>query len=128
MTAQRLSSAPPRPVDDPLVTAADPLAFARQHITEAALSDCPGGRVGLELEFHLVDLARPERRPTWPQATALAHSIGPLPSRSRVTLAQDAADAEKTVFAAEFGRIWLSNQPVDAKWNDAGASMEDFFK
>ncbi len=42
--------------------------------------------MGLELEFHLVDLARPERRPTWPEATALAHSIGPLPSRSRVTL------------------------------------------
>ena len=89
MAAQRLSSAPERPVDsldDPLVTADDPLALARQHITEAALSDCPGGRVGLELEFHLVDLATPERRPTWAEATALAHSIGPLPSRSRVTL------------------------------------------
>ena len=45
MTAQRLTSALPRPVDaldDPLVTADDPLAFARHHIAEAALSDVAG--------------------------------------------------------------------------------------
>ena len=89
MTAQRLTAALPRPVgpfDDPLVSADHPLAFARQHVCEAALADSPGGRVGLELEFHLIDLARPERRPSWAEATALAHSIGPLPSLSRVTL------------------------------------------
>jgi len=89
MTAQRLTSALPRPVDaldDPLVRSDNPLAFAREHVSEAALADCPGGRVGLELEFHLIDLAKPERRPSWAKATALAHSIGPLPARSRVTL------------------------------------------
>ena len=112
MTAQRLSSAPPRPVDDPLVTAADPLALARQHITEEALSDCPGGRVGLELEFHLVDLARPERRPTWQEATALAHSIGPLPSLSRVTLEPG-------------GQIELSTPPADDVVSSVAALRAD---
>ena len=31
-----------------------------------------------------------------------------------VTLAVTAADAEKVVYAAEHGTIWLSNEPTDA--------------
>ena len=72
--------------EDLLLTAADPFEAARQHVAETALTDSPGGRVGLELEYHLVDLADPARRPTWAQALRLAEGIGPLPSESLITL------------------------------------------
>ena len=89
MTAQRLTTAttPGRDlVEDALLASSDPLETARQHVAEAALTDGPGGQVGLELEFHLVDLVQPARRPTWAEATRLADGIGPLPSSSLVTL------------------------------------------
>ncbi|WP_051276940.1 ergothioneine biosynthesis glutamate--cysteine ligase EgtA [Marmoricola sp. URHB0036] len=89
MTAQRLTTAttPGRDlIEDALLASSDPLETARQHVAEAALTDGPGGQVGLELEFHLVDLVHPARRPTWAEATRLADGIGPLPSRSLVTL------------------------------------------
>jgi glutamate--cysteine ligase len=72
--------------DDPLVRASDPVEAARQHISEAALRESPGGQVGLELEFHLVDLSRPERRPQWPEVEALTAALPPMPASSRVTL------------------------------------------
>ena len=40
-----------------------------------------------------------------------------------ISLALDAHDAERVVFAAENGRIWLSNEPLSA--NEAGASIVD---
>jgi glutamate--cysteine ligase len=89
MTAQRLTTVATQRRDlpeDALLASADPLETARRHVAEAALSDGPGGKVGLELEFHLVDLAHPARRPTWAEATRLADSIGTLPSSSLVTL------------------------------------------
>jgi glutamate--cysteine ligase len=92
MTAQRLTgttarSAPAsRAADDPLLCSAAPLAEARSHVADAALSDGRVGRVGLELELHLVDLVHPARRPTWGEARRLADGVGPLPSRSLVTL------------------------------------------
>ena len=46
------------------LAAADPVEAARQHLAETTLRADAGGRVGLELEYHLVDLARPGRRPT----------------------------------------------------------------
>ncbi len=64
----------------------DPTATARAHIAATALSADAGGKVGLELELHLVDLSHPERRPDWERASALAGSVGPLPSGSSVTL------------------------------------------
>ncbi|MET0838039.1 MAG: glutamate-cysteine ligase family protein, partial [Marmoricola sp.] len=89
MTAQRLTNmeAPASDLpEDLLLTSSDPLEAARRHVAEAALTDGPGGRVGLELEFHLVDLAHPAQRPTWAQALELAEGIGPLPHHSPVTL------------------------------------------
>jgi glutamate--cysteine ligase len=89
MTAQRLSTALSHGIgvpDDPLRTSRDPVEAAHQHVAGTALSACAGGRVGLELEFHLVDLAHPGRRPTWSETRALANGIGPLPAESLVTL------------------------------------------
>ncbi|MCW2762689.1 MAG: hypothetical protein JWR85_2890 [Marmoricola sp.] len=88
MTASRFISEtiPLDIADDPLVTSADPVEAARQHVAEAALTADEGGRVGLELEFHLVDLAHPERRPRWSRARELELGVGPLPAGSLVTL------------------------------------------
>jgi len=85
MTAsQGISGTIPR--DDLLHASGDPVEAARQHIADSALNADDGGRVGLELEFHLVDLTQPGRRPTWEQASALALGVGQLPSSSLVTL------------------------------------------
>lgn len=78
--------APVRDADDPLLGAGDPLAAARRRVAEAALSADRGGRVGLELELHVVDLADPPRRPSWTEVSGLADSVGPLPSGGTVTL------------------------------------------
>lgn len=86
--------------DDPFEASGEPVESARQHISEAALTPNPGGRVGLELEFHLVDLGEPARRPGWAQARELALGVGPLPSGSLVTLEPG-------------GQIELSTPPAD---------------
>jgi glutamate--cysteine ligase len=80
MTAQDVET------DDLLLGGGDPVEVARAHVAERALADCPGGRVGLELELHLVDLAEPARRPTWPEVQAVATGLRPMPSGSLVTL------------------------------------------
>src|SRR3954452_3871528 len=54
--------------------------------TRAALRPGPPGTVGLELEAHLVDLAVPGRRVTWPRIRAVVDSLGALPGGSRVTV------------------------------------------
>jgi glutamate--cysteine ligase len=71
---------------DPLRTTTDPVGLARAHIAANALHDSPGGRVGLELEFHLVDLAEPARRPSWARAQALIAGLPPMPAGSAVTV------------------------------------------
>ena len=89
MTAQRLTTVATSRRDlpeDALLASAEPLETARRHVAEAALSDGTVGRVGLELEFHLVDLVHPARRPTWVEATRVADGIGVLPAGSLVTL------------------------------------------
>ncbi len=89
MTAPRITSTAPPVGDDAedlLLTAPDALEAARGYVADAALSASPGGRVGLELEFHLVDLAHPEHRPSWPVVQALAADVGPMPAGSSVTL------------------------------------------
>ncbi len=84
MTAQFTPAA--APPEDPLVHAPDPVEAARQHIVDAALRDAPDGQVGLELEFHLVDLRNPGRRPTWAEVQAIAAQLPPMPAGSSVTL------------------------------------------
>ena len=59
------------------------LADARQHVAAAALRPDDRGRVGLELEFHLVDLAEPARRPAWSAVEALVAGLPAMPSGSR---------------------------------------------
>ena len=83
MTAQKLTR------HDPEVAAlesfGDPVEAARQHIAESALHADAGGRVGLELEYHLVALAHPERRPTWTDIETLEATLPALPRGSSIT-------------------------------------------
>jgi glutamate--cysteine ligase len=77
MTAHHTSLAKP---------AADLIDEARAHVATRALTPSTVGAVGLELEYHLVDLRRPARRPPWEQITALTEAIPALPERSRVSV------------------------------------------
>lgn len=115
MTAQRLTTALTRAGDapeDPLLVGPDPVEAAREHIAGAALTADEGGRVGLELEFHLVDLVQVGRRPGWSEARSLAERIGPLPSGSLVTLEPG-------------GQIELSTPPADDVVTAVGALRAD---
>jgi glutamate--cysteine ligase len=92
--------------DDPLLSSADPVEAARQHIVDAALHESAGRRVGLELEFHLVDLRHPARRPTWTQVQAIAARLPAMPGGSTVTVEPG-------------GQLELSTPPGE----DAGAAI-----
>ena len=75
--------------DYALVVADRPLASmaaAREQAAAAALVPSEVGAVGLELEFHLVDRARPSRRISWPEIGRLLSSVPPLPGGSAVTV------------------------------------------
>ncbi|WP_460808086.1 ergothioneine biosynthesis glutamate--cysteine ligase EgtA [Nocardioides salsibiostraticola] len=78
----------------------DAVAEATTYIAAAALSESPGGRVGLELEFHLVDLVTPQRRPEWAEVTALVAGLPAMPAHSSVTLEPG-------------GQVELSTPPYD---------------
>lgn len=65
---------------------ADPVADACAHIAAGALRPGPVGRVGLELELHLVDLAAPSRRPAWERVQELLSAVPPRPHGSSVTV------------------------------------------
>lgn len=94
---------------------ADPVGAvdrAREHIHAGALRASGIGQVGLELEFHLVDLVRPERRPEWSAVTAAAASLPPMPNGSSVTLEPG-------------GQIELSTPPTDGIAASATALRED---
>ncbi|WP_299055636.1 ergothioneine biosynthesis glutamate--cysteine ligase EgtA [uncultured Nocardioides sp.] len=60
--------------------------MARAHVMATALAPDDGGRVGLELEMHLVDLAAPHRRPAWEEVQALVATLPAMPRGSSVTL------------------------------------------
>lgn len=97
----------------------------------ASFEQGPGDKPATEMVFHRVLVTSVQGAPAASESSdeEAAPDAPPVPEGAMlVTLAQDAADSEKTVFAAEFGRLWLSKQPEEAKWNDTGASMEDFFK
>ena len=121
MTAQHMQTTPlPQPrgnaptgaTDDPLLVSEDPVEAAREHVASSALTASPGGRVGLEMEYHLVDLRQPERRPDWATVQRLAGSIGPLPSGSAVTLEPG-------------GQIELSTPPTDDVVSSVAALRAD---
>jgi glutamate--cysteine ligase len=59
---------------------------AHAHVVSRALSPSAAGRVGLELEFHLVDLQRPERRVSWAELGELRSRLPAMPGGSRVTV------------------------------------------
>src|SRR5690349_11954593 len=59
---------------------------AYAHVAAGALSAGSGGQVGLELEYHLVDVGDPARRPGWPAVQALLAGLPQLPGGSRVTV------------------------------------------
>lgn len=59
---------------------------ARHHVARTALRPDTRQRVGLELEFHLVDLRDPARRPRWAEVQALVAALPDMPSGSRVTV------------------------------------------
>ena len=82
MTAQATTT---RDTADPLVVAEDPFDAAREHLIENALTESHIGRVGLELEFHLVDLATPAQRPTWTALNEAAAQLPAMPSGSSVS-------------------------------------------
>ena len=65
---------------------ADPYGAAHAHVAAQALAAGEERRVGLELEFHLVDLAEPLRRPTWAAVQSLVATLPRMPSGSSVTL------------------------------------------
>lgn len=83
MTAETVTE---ESTNDPILRASDPLGAARQYIAEAAFSAGAEHRVGLELEFQLVDLAEPARRPSWTEIQALVAALAPMPSHSSVSL------------------------------------------
>ena len=82
---QPAETPPAETQDDVFLTSADPVEAARQHLAETTLRADAGGRVGLELEHHLVDLADPGRRPTWDDVIALQEQLGDMPAGSSVT-------------------------------------------
>jgi glutamate--cysteine ligase len=59
---------------------------ARAHVARSALTETAAvGQVGLELEFHLVDLAEPARRPDWPSIETLVAGLPAMPFGSSIT-------------------------------------------
>jgi glutamate--cysteine ligase len=75
--------------DNALVVSDRPLASvaaARELAASAALDSSEVGPVGLELEFHLVDRARPSRRISWPEIGRLLRTVPALPGDSAVTV------------------------------------------
>ncbi|WP_304048614.1 ergothioneine biosynthesis glutamate--cysteine ligase EgtA [Jatrophihabitans endophyticus] len=73
---------------DPLFDATEALGAAREHVADTALTESSPDTplIGLELEFHLVDLAAPGRRPTWAEVQALLAVVPAMPSGSGVTV------------------------------------------
>ena len=62
------------------------LTTAHERVATLALRPGPVGRVGLELEGHLVDLAAPASRVRWERIQAAVDGLGPLPAASRITV------------------------------------------
>ena len=75
---------PPMPVAAPRIRLDRDAAYAQ--IAAACVVPCRTSRVGLELEFHLVDLDAPEVRPTWERVSDAVLPGPVLPGLSRLTV------------------------------------------
>jgi ergothioneine biosynthesis glutamate--cysteine ligase EgtA len=62
------------------------LDSAHEYVGSRALLPGPVGRVGLELEAHLVDLDAPATRPSWDRIQAALDRLEPPPAGGRVTV------------------------------------------
>ena len=113
----------------------DRVAAAREYVEATALRSDDRGRIGLELELHLVDLAHPARRPAWSEVEGLLADLAALPGGSRVsvepggqlelstnpqpdaesairTLADDCAAMREVLTAAGYGAAALGADPA----------------
>ncbi len=85
MTAEALRTTHPAERAPDVLAGSDPVAAAAAYVATTALRPTVSRAVGLELEFHLVELAHPARRPAWPAVEALAAGLPAMPSGSTVT-------------------------------------------
>jgi len=92
-----------------------------------SLGDAAGGGNGTQLTFHKVlvtavqfssgQAVQTQGEATQASSTGALNTEGSKPAASDsylITLARDAVDAEKLVYAAEFGKIYLSKEPAGA--------------
>ncbi len=73
-------------VDVPTVRELTDSVAAALHIAGNALADGGVGKVGLEMEAHCFDLARPRRRPGWERITDVIAALPRLPGGSVVSV------------------------------------------
>ncbi|MGZ4486909.1 MAG: hypothetical protein ACXVW1_03205, partial [Nocardioides sp.] len=85
MTAQHAAPGYATPPEAPSGAPLD-LDDARAHVAATALRPDTGGRVGLELELHLVDLDQVGVRPGWAAVRGLVDGLPALPQASTVTI------------------------------------------
>jgi glutamate--cysteine ligase len=78
MTVHRVSSFTAEPRSS--------LQAAQAHIAAQAYTDSAIGEVGLELEYHVVDRERPERRLAWSEVSQLLADAPSRPEGSRLTV------------------------------------------
>lgn len=76
---------------------------AHAHVAAQALASSPIGRVGLELEFHVVDLARPQRQVPWADLADLWSTLSTMPGGSQVTVEPGGQFELSTPSAADVG-------------------------
>jgi glutamate--cysteine ligase len=88
------------------------LEAARERVAATALSVAPAGRVGLELEMHLVDLSQPRRRPTWERVGEMLAGLPAMPAGSTVTVEPG-------------GQVELSTRPADGVGAAVAALRDD---
>lgn len=80
--------------------------------------------------FHKVLITSVQGAPITPAASSTSATAPgpPVPAGAMlITLARPIADAEKIVFAAEFGSIWLSKEPATATEDGASVITKDGF-
>ncbi|MGZ6752497.1 MAG: ergothioneine biosynthesis glutamate--cysteine ligase EgtA [Nocardioides sp.] len=85
MTAQHAAPGYATPPEAPSGAPLD-LDGAHAHVAATALRPDTGGRVGLELELHLVDLDQVGLRPDWAAVRGLVDGLPALPQASTVTI------------------------------------------